>query len=72
VSGMDVYAAIRERHPHMTGHIVFMTGATFTDRAQDFRAQLGDIFLEKPIDMAQLWAVIDRCRRMTEPPVPTA
>jgi signal transduction histidine kinase/ActR/RegA family two-component response regulator len=73
VSGMDVYAAIRERHPHMTGHIVFMTGATFTDRAQDFRAQLGDVFLEKPIDMAQLWAVIDRCRRMTDaPPHPSA
>jgi signal transduction histidine kinase/CheY-like chemotaxis protein len=70
VSGMDVYAAIRDRHPDMTGHIVFMTGATFTDRGQDFRAQLGDIFLEKPIDMAQLWAVIDRCRRRPEPPAP--
>jgi signal transduction histidine kinase/ActR/RegA family two-component response regulator len=63
VSGMDVYSAIRDRHPRMTGHIVFMTGATFTDRAQDFRAALGDVFLEKPIDMTQLSAVIERCRR---------
>jgi signal transduction histidine kinase len=72
VSGMDVYTAIRERHPYLTGHIVFMTGATFTDRAQDFRAQLGDVFLEKPIDMAQLWAVIDRCRRNAVQPNPPA
>jgi hypothetical protein len=39
---------------------VFMTGATFTDRADDFRSTIAAPVLEKPID-------IDQVRELLEP-----
>jgi len=60
ISGVDLYEHMRERHPDMAERLVFMTGATFTDRADDFRSTITAPVLEKPID-------IDQVRELLEP-----
>jgi signal transduction histidine kinase/ActR/RegA family two-component response regulator len=58
LSGMDVYDAIRQRHPDLVEHVVFMTGGTFTERAQEFRASVPNDFLEKPLETAKLLELV--------------
>jgi signal transduction histidine kinase/ActR/RegA family two-component response regulator len=54
VSGMDVYDAVRARHPDMLDRIVFMTGGAYTKRTQEFRASVPNAFLEKPLETTKL------------------
>jgi DNA-binding NtrC family response regulator len=60
LSGMDVYDAIRDRHPALLDRVVFMTGGTFTDRAQEFRASITNPFLEKPLQTDKLLDLVER------------
>ncbi len=59
LSGMDVYDAVRQRHPHLLDRIVFMSGGTFTERAQEFRASVPNAFLEKPLETAKLLGLLE-------------
>ncbi len=63
LSGMDVYAEIQKQHPELLGRLVFMTGATFTDRASEFRAAVQNPVLEKPLQTDKLLALLANCRR---------
>ncbi|HEU4403964.1 MAG TPA: ATP-binding protein [Polyangiaceae bacterium] len=54
LSGMDVYDAVRERHPDLIDRIVFMTGGAYTERTQEFRASVPNAFLEKPLETTKL------------------
>jgi FixJ family two-component response regulator len=54
VSGMDVYAALTERRPELSGAFVFVTGAAFSASAREFLARVPNAKLEKPFDMQAL------------------
>jgi DNA-binding NtrC family response regulator len=54
LTGIDVFHAIERLYPELATDVVFMTGGTFTERAQAFRERSRNPFLEKPIDLARL------------------
>ncbi len=58
VSGMDVYDRIMTGSPQWAARFVFMSGGTFTDRAQALRATPGIQFIEKPVSVDDLKAAV--------------
>jgi two-component system cell cycle sensor histidine kinase/response regulator CckA len=69
LSGIDLYAEIGARHPHLLGRVVFMTGGTFTERAHAFRGSISNIFLEKPLDVGRLRELVALHVTDTQPPL---
>jgi two-component system, cell cycle sensor histidine kinase and response regulator CckA len=59
VTGMDLYERVRENHPGLERRFVFMTGGTFTPRAQRFVAETPNCCLEKPFAHEQLLDALD-------------
>ncbi len=59
ITGMDLYDAIKERHPGLESCIVFMTGGAFSARAQKFLAETKNRCIEKPFAREVLFAAID-------------
>lgn len=58
LTGMDVHEEITRLHPHALPSLVFISGGCFTERAEAFRASVTVPFLEKPIDLAKLRALL--------------
>ena len=63
LSGMDVYSAVVQRHPDLQKRIVFMTGATFTDRALEFCSAVPNTVLPKPLETARVLEILDELGR---------
>lgn len=63
MTGMDLYAEIVRRAPHITGRLVFMTGGAFTPRARSFLENIVNPCLEKPIDMSKLRSILAKAGR---------
>ncbi|MDD9943008.1 MAG: response regulator [Myxococcales bacterium] len=68
MSGMDLFAAVKERDPGMEDHFVFMTGGAFTERAKDFVATVDNQLLEKPFDIHKVQALVGE--RIRTPSIP--
>jgi two-component system, NtrC family, sensor kinase len=51
LTGMDVYDWLRRERPGTERRLVFMTGGTFTPRAQEFLGQVPNHRIEKPFDL---------------------
>jgi two-component system cell cycle sensor histidine kinase/response regulator CckA len=60
LTGMDVYEWVKADRPGLESHIVFMTGGTFTPRAQAFLESVPNPRLEKPFDVEKVRRLIDR------------
>jgi PAS domain S-box-containing protein len=58
MTGMDLFAAVAQRHPGLERRFVFMTGGAFTPRATEFLAQVKNLRLEKPFETAVLRAAV--------------
>jgi CheY-like chemotaxis protein len=58
MSGMDVYEAIFAVDPAQARRFIFMTGGTFTERAEQFLERVGNPRLDKPLDRAALRAAV--------------
>jgi signal transduction histidine kinase/ActR/RegA family two-component response regulator len=58
LSGMDLYEQLRVSDRAAAEAIVFMSGGTFTERAREFRASVANIFLDKPIALTTLRALV--------------
>jgi CheY-like chemotaxis protein len=58
MSGIDLFAFVREQHPGLEGRIVFMTGGAFTPRAVEFLASVDNRRLEKPFNMGVVEAMV--------------
>jgi CheY-like chemotaxis protein len=54
LGGMDVYVALEQSRPELLPRLVFMTGATFTDRAREFQARISNVFLDKPVQIERV------------------
>ncbi|MBA3539694.1 MAG: GAF domain-containing protein, partial [Deltaproteobacteria bacterium] len=54
MTGMDLHAELVRVSPAVADRMVFMTGGTFTERAQTFLARVANPRIEKPFDRAML------------------
>jgi PAS domain S-box-containing protein len=59
IMGMDLHAWLLARDPRQAQRLVFLTGGTFTPRAQDYLASAGNPVLAKPLPRAELMAAIE-------------
>jgi CheY-like chemotaxis protein len=60
ISGLDVWLTVRERSPGLEKRIVFMSGGTFTARAETFLTDHPCTCVEKPFDVSEVWSQIQR------------
>ncbi len=58
VTGMDLHDELRRTAPALADRMIFMTGGTFTARARDFLARVGNPALDKPFDLSTLSALL--------------
>ena len=63
VSGVDVYAWIQAEAPELTNRVVFMTGGAFTPRARELLEQVPNRHVEKPFELGELSAVLEKVTR---------
>ena len=63
VSGVDVYAWIQAEAPELAQKVVFMTGGAFTPRARDLLDRVPNRHVEKPFELGELSAALDRVTR---------
>jgi PAS domain S-box-containing protein len=59
LTGMDLYVAVRDRHPGLESRFVFMTGGAFSLQARNFLAQTQNRCIEKPFAREDLLDAID-------------
>lgn len=50
VSGMDLFAWLRDEDPALSRRMIFMTGGVFTEEAREFLASVPNERIEKPFD----------------------
>ncbi|HVU01315.1 MAG TPA: ATP-binding protein [Polyangiaceae bacterium] len=60
LTGMDVHELLSKRHRGLAERVVFMTGGTFTPRMREFRAAVRNPFLQKPVRIDELRALLVR------------
>jgi CheY-like chemotaxis protein len=67
MSGMELHAAIGRISKPQADNMVFMTGGSFSERAQDFLARSRNPVLEKPFDGSELRKLVDRLMHTRSP-----
>ena len=60
ITGMDLYAELRDRVRDQAERIVFMTGGAFTPAARAFLKDVKNLRLEKPFDPTDLRSIINQ------------
>ncbi len=63
VSGMQVHAWVQREAPELLPRMVFMTGGAFTRAASEFLEQVVNRYIEKPFEVRELVAALDRVVR---------
>jgi signal transduction histidine kinase len=58
MSGMDFYAELNRLRPELTSKVVFLSGGAFTAAAREFRETVPNLFLEKPVNVNELRAIL--------------
>lgn len=58
MTGMDLHAELAARHKELLDRIVFLTGGAFTARAREFLENAHTQWIEKPVNMQTLRAMI--------------
>jgi len=58
LTGMDVHDEIARAYPNELGHLAFMSGGAFTERAKAFCERITLPLLDKPIDLKQIRALL--------------
>jgi signal transduction histidine kinase len=59
MTGMDFYAALRDKHPELSDRVIFMSGGGLTAAAREFLATVPNRRIEKPIDASSLRLLIE-------------
>jgi FixJ family two-component response regulator len=59
VTGMEFFERLNETAPEQADAVVFITGGAFTEAAIEFVERLEQPLLEKPFDVAALYAVVN-------------
>ena len=71
VSGMELYAAVRERFPSLVDRFVFVTGGAFSSDARKFLEDSVAVVIQKPFRLEDMLALIDRTARAATTPAPS-
>ena len=58
MSGVELHEWLATTRPALAEQVVFMTGGAFTPRARDYLATVGNLRLEKPVDVEHLRDVV--------------
>ena len=67
MTGMDLYDSVAGLDRPSIDRIVFLTGGTFTRRAEDFLRSVKNPRLEKPFDRAALMSALAQVLEVTPP-----
>jgi PAS domain S-box-containing protein len=67
MTGMDLYAVIREKSPALSERMVFITGGAFVPRVADFLSSIDNPKLDKPLDIKALLRAIAEIRTRPVP-----
>jgi nitrogen-specific signal transduction histidine kinase len=67
MTGMDLHEALLHAVPGQAARIAFLTGGAFTMRARTFLERVPNRRIEKPIDAAELTALVEQMSRREEP-----
>ena len=59
MSGMELHAAVGERHPALANRFVFVTGGAFSGDARRFLEESVPAVIQKPFSVDDLLALID-------------
>jgi DNA-binding NtrC family response regulator len=59
ISGMDLHQKMTELRPAVAERMIFMTGGTFSERSREFVGRVNNTFIDKPVDMQQLRAMVE-------------
>jgi CheY-like chemotaxis protein len=59
LTGMELYARVRELAPDQAGRMVFMSGGAFTPAAQEFLESIPNERLDKPFSLDRLVVLVD-------------
>ena len=65
LSGQAVYEQLVEIEPDVHDRVIFVTGGAFTPSAREFADRMGERVVKKPIEVADLIALVDRAARQT-------
>ncbi len=68
MNGMELYEAIRAVAPEQAGRMVFSTGGAFTEEAEQFLERVRVPCLDKPFNVAELRAALQRVLRYPAAP----
>jgi CheY-like chemotaxis protein len=68
VTGMDVYAELRKDRPELADRVVFLTGAGFTPRIQEFLNRVPNARMDKPVDVQKIRAIVRERAAARRPP----
>ena len=60
MSGVELYEALRARHPEAADRVVFVTGGAFTPAARDFLDRVPNERLEKPFEARVLRELVEK------------
>jgi signal transduction histidine kinase/ActR/RegA family two-component response regulator len=71
-TGMDLYDALAMRRSPVRERIVFITGGATNERAREFLARPEIRHVEKPVEVADLRALIDEVSSLPRAPAPAA
>ncbi len=73
VTGMDVYAELKKDRPEIAERLVFLTGAGFTPRIQEFLNRVSNARMDKPVDVQKIRTMVrDRSASRRRQPTPQA
>ncbi len=66
MSGIDFYENLKKIAPDFLGHVVFMTGGSFTKETDDFLKLPGITHCEKPIDVKKVLGMIQNLVKINQ------
>ena len=67
MSGIEFYAALARLHPRMASRVVFVTGGAFTPESNAFLDRVSNERLEKPFDLHDLRAMVQKFVKAPRP-----
>ena len=66
VTGMDLYETLAKLAPDQASRMIFITGGVFTDKGRAFLDSTGNAYVEKPVDLDVLRALVVSRIRMAD------
>jgi two-component system NtrC family sensor kinase len=60
ISGLQVYEAVRERHPHLLDRFIFLTGGVLHEKSRKFLSSITNPVVKKPFELGALRELVRR------------